>query len=150
MVQLMTDSAWFREQWNDAVQNYDAGDQKELQAKMCVFAEQSCGLRLSQWMWFVRISEWMRLYTYSPKSLGFKTMTLTSESGTGQMEGVVLWPDPNLTLHTLRLLEFWSEVRRKLGEEVVGPENCLRDKEPSETYGSLNRIEQRKMNADRC
>ena len=107
------------------------------------------GIRLSSWFWFVRTCEFLRKYNFKPSTLGLRTIWLKDELGSVKIEGVIMKPENCRTPCEFRWVECYSETVRVLSEDIVGPENCLREKEPLETYLRLNQATEKTLCPDR-
>ena len=138
-------SKLFRAEWAEAKRNFH---KKEIKHSMHVRAGESCGMRMSMFFWFIRTCEWNRLFNHTPGKLGFKEETLRDETNCQTLTGVLVRPTDGEPLHKYRVIEMWSEDVRFVEEEVMGPENQLRIREPKETFRALNGIVAKKRCPD--
>ena len=141
------ESKSFRKLWDEARDNGRlAASARNFKHVLTVRNNETCGVRMSQFFWFVRVPEWLRLFRRTPASLGFKVEILRDEASQQNIDGVVVTPTPGEALHSYRVLEFFSENCRFVTEDVMTPLTRTREKEPAETYRRLNAIAISKRN----
>jgi hypothetical protein len=142
----------FSKYWDEANANFQKRKQGQVVVfpqKMKVKASRQCGARMSSFFWFLRVSEWLKRFTYSPHTLGFKIQIYECEMGITRLEGVPVKPSEGEPLHLYRVLEFFSENLRRLDEHFLDPDIQLRIVEPQQTYVALNKCSQKSYVPDR-
>jgi hypothetical protein len=134
---------------HDMVAMRSAGETLEFAHDLQVGAKQECGMRISQFFWFLRLSEFLRLFRHTPVSLGLKIEIVRDETSSTNLDGIVVPVTDGEPLHKYRVMELWSGSCRFLREKVLDEQLQLRDKEPRETYNRINQVTNSKRNPDR-
>jgi hypothetical protein len=84
-------------------------------------------------------SEFKREYSKDPKFFKLKMLDCADELGTSRISGIPLVMDPTEDPNNFRQVVLWSETMQYSKENILTPDQQLREDEPGETYSRLNR-----------
>jgi hypothetical protein len=146
-VKLKDKSKTFQKEHAEADHNYHfPSDRPSKPIK--VRLRRSAGLRLVSRFWFIRTTEWLQCFEYTPAALGFKTTLFNDEAGAQNIEGVVVGIPEGANPNEFRNVEQFSEQVQDIVEDVCTPGQQLRAQESTETFQRLNSMAQARLTPD--
>ena len=132
----------FRGEWDEAQTVLESIEQGEAlpswHMPAGVHTMMKTGYRMEATYYFMTSSEFVRRYSMEPKVANIKVVALRSEEGTKSMHGILFKGCPGAEAY--RKVVFFSETVWYVDEELLQPAGRLREKEPVETYHSMNTI----------
>ncbi len=137
LTKLYAESATFRAEWAEALKNKEA-EIRNWQANLGVNAMKRTGCQLEMLYFFLTISEFIKKYSLEPKSIGYKTTKLLDEFGVQELTGCLVKPTQGECMFQYRLVRLFSEQSWNMHEQLLMPQDRLREKEPQETFMTLN------------
>jgi hypothetical protein len=128
--------------WDEAASNHERGANKKFPNRYKILNVKRSGMRVSRFLWFVKLVDWNRWFSFTPATLGYKSQKMVCEFASTTIEGVLCQPTQGAPLHDHLVVEQWSEKCRFLVEESMNSDTRLRIKEPQETFTAMNTREQ--------
>ena len=108
----------------------------------------SAGVTLSIKYWFLRLAEFLSLFKFLPKVLGFRVSIFKDEQGLKDLKGIVVRPTANVQLHRYRVITFHSSSQWEIDDMICCGRRRLRDDQPQEVYNSICKQKAKKLNLD--
>ena len=96
-----------------------------------------CGLRTELPLWFWTTAQFILRFSHTPATMGYPLVKISNIYGTGEDEGVLIKPDPDVPLYTHRVVWAWWQKQWCDAEIIMAPENQLREAQATDTWKAV-------------
>ena len=148
------DTKSFRDKWDTAMRVFlmVESERPDFGPPMSVRAMRRSGMTIEMTYWFLKVSQFLARFKVDPKAVGLNVTTMTDETGTQPIKGVIIVATPTLEepLHTFRVVRLFHETVCGVSELMLEPGNQLRKDEPLETLAFLNQANRKKHTDPLC
>ena len=136
LVKFYRESASFRLEWQAALKRNEETVRK-WSSKRGVNVRKATGFELAAIYFFLTVRQFVTKYEMEPKDCGIHLMKVMDEFGLNELSGVVVRAEADDHPWLYRQIKFFNMQNWEMLEELLEPNERLRESEPQQTHLQL-------------